>query len=281
MQEEMPYYDYEEGWKKRFELTIPLLLLVLVVLVLAWKMQWLCGVPGLGAVACGGSVHNILIIGNDPNIELMLNDVGLNFNHEVLNPDEIASLRDADYLKKYDLIILTENTGLNGKKDVLPNAFRGFLAQALVNKKFILFSGAGTKDTAEPYLNGWTADGMGNFVPVSCKTVDCDLDSHSVSQMKFRILDTSSPIFEGYNPTQPINISGTGSFEYLPVNLNGGNVHALGVIESEVGTQTLSDYGIVEGSSGVTGKTIYFAYNPSRTPTIFKNVVEYLLGGSE
>ncbi len=280
MQEEVPYYDYEEGWKRRFELTIPLLLLVLVVLVLAWKMQWLCGVPGIGAIACGGAVHNVLIIGDDPNIELMLSDVGLNFNHEILKPDEINTLRDADYLKKYDLIILTENTGLNGEKDVLPNAFRGYLAQALVNKKFILFGAAGTKDAVEPSLNGWTAGGMGEFVPVSCKTVDCEFDSHSVSQMKFMIQDINHPIFQGYNPTQSIPIQGTGSFEYLPVNLVGTG-RSLGVIESSVGTQTLSEYGLVEGSSGVTGKTIYFAYHPSRTPNLFKNAVKYLLGGSE
>ena len=280
MQEEVPYYDYEEGWKKRFELTIPLLLLILVVLVLAWKMQWLCGVPGLSGIACGGAVHNVLVIGDDPNVELMLSDVGLNFNHEILMPKEINNLRDPDYLKKYDLIILTENTGLNGEKDVLPNAFRGYLAQALVNKKFILFKAAGSKDSNEPSINGWTAGGLGEFVPVSCKTTDCKMDSHSVSQMKFMVQDVNNPIFQGYNPTEPIGISGEGNFEYLPVNLV-GNARSLGVIESQVGSQTLSEYGVVEGSSGVTGKTIYFSYNPARTPTLFKNAVKYLLGGSE
>lgn len=274
--DEIPYYGYEEGWKKRFELTIPILLLVLVLLVLALKMGWLCAIPGISDIACGGTVSNVLIIGDDRNVELMLSDVGLSLNHEIMNADEISALRDATFLEKYDLIILTEET--SNTKGALPNAFRGYLAQSLPNKKFILFGIAGHFDTGEPTLNGWTASGMGNYVPVNCKTVDCATDSHSVSQMSFRIQDIEHTVFDGYNPTQAIPITGTASFEYLPVNLAGGN--SLGVIESEVGTATLSEFGVVEGSNGITGKTIYFAYHPSRTPTIFKNTINYLLGGN-
>ena len=277
--DEIPYYGYEEGWKKRFELTIPILLLVLVLLVLAWKMQLLCGIPGIGDIACAGTISNVLIIGDDRNVELMLADVGLKLNHEVMNMDEISSLRDASVLDKYDLIILTEETSTT--KGALPSLFRNYLAQSLPNKKFILFGKAGHFDTAESTFNGWIANGMDAFIPVSCKRVDCELDFHSVSQMSFRIQDINHDVFDGFNPTQAIPIEGTASFEYLPVNVAGGN--NLAVIEAEYNPVTesvISDFAVVEGSNGITGKTIYFAYHPSRTPTIFKNTINYLLGGS-
>ena len=45
MSEYMPYLPPEEGWKKRFEITIPILLLILVFLVIAWKVGWLASIP--------------------------------------------------------------------------------------------------------------------------------------------------------------------------------------------------------------------------------------------
>ena len=66
MAEEYPYIPYEEeGWKKRFELTIPILLLILVLFVLAWRLGWLANVPIIGDLLGGKNVANILVVGQD------------------------------------------------------------------------------------------------------------------------------------------------------------------------------------------------------------------------
>jgi len=46
----MDYGGYPEksNWKKKYELSIPILLLILVIGVLAWQMGWLNFIPGIG-----------------------------------------------------------------------------------------------------------------------------------------------------------------------------------------------------------------------------------------
>ena len=95
--QDLSYLPYgESGWKKRFEVTIPILLLILVFFVLAWKLGWLCSVPVIGNYACGGDVINVLVLGDDPDITKSLDElkVGIALNYKVYSPEEIEELRN-------------------------------------------------------------------------------------------------------------------------------------------------------------------------------------------
>jgi len=281
MAEDYPYYDYEEGWKKKFEATIPILLLILVVLVLAWKMQWLCGLPVVGAV-CSSPVSNILIVGNDPDIAMTLDEikVGLPLNYEVFTLDDINNLRDASYLNNYDLIILTEKIDPNNPAE-MPSLFREYLSDYLANNgKLILYGIAGSRVPGEPFANGWKQANIDKYIPVTCTTGSglCDAseskDTRALQLVTLKINDIHSPILQEFGMSA--NFTQGASIDYAIVNVDEGR--KLATIEVKTtGNTPLAYNAIVESSHGLTGKTIYFAYNPSRTPTIFKNAIKYLL----
>lgn len=273
------YAPYEEGgWKKRFEMTIPILLLILVLIVLAWKLQWLCGIPVIGEIACGGAVSNILVVGDDANIRASLDEikVGMPINYEVFAASDINGLRDADYLKKYDLIILTESAG--DTRSDLPSLFRSYLSSYLANNgKMIMFGLAGSTDPAEPSANGWSQSGIGPYIPVLCKTVICNEESITTATADISALkpmDINNDMVKEFGMTIPI----TGeTLEFADVNVDSGK--PILNLEVNYGPNNVRSYAaLVDASHGVSGKTIYFAYHPSRTPTIFKNAVKYILG---
>ncbi len=277
---DLEYYNYEEDWKKRFEVTIPILLLVLVLLVLAWKLGWLCGIPVVGAKLCGGEVINVLIIGNDPDVAQMLDQMKVEepISYEIFTLEDMKNLRDPSYLDKYDLFILTEKV-YEDHPSYLPSLFRNYLAQRLSNNgKLIVIGIAGSRDPEEPASNGWKA-GLDKFIPVTCTTGLCDesnsKDVHATSIVDLKINDINHPMLKEFGMTA--SISEGASIQYSLVNVdNEGKV--LVTLEVQAGAETLAYPAIVEGTHGLTGKTIYFAYHPARTPRIFKNAVDYLMG---
>ncbi|MEM0372555.1 MAG: hypothetical protein QXO69_01805 [archaeon] len=273
------YAPYEEeGWKKRFEMTIPILLLILVLIVLAWKLGWLCSIPVIGDVACGGTVSNILVVGDDANIRASLDElkVGMPINYEVMTEADIKGLRDPNYLRKYDLVILTESAG--GARSDLPALFRSYLSSYLANNgKMIMFGLAGATDPAEPSANGWIQRGIGPYIPVTCKTMICSeasIRTATADISALKPLDITNPMVQEFGMTIPV----TGNtIEFADVNVDEGK--PVLNLEVDYGPDNVRSYpALVDSTHGVSGKTIYFAYHPSRTPTIFKNAVKYALG---
>ncbi len=271
------YYEYEEGWKKKFEATIPILLLVLVLLILAWKMQWLCGLPVVGGV-CGSPVVNILLVGDDPDIARALDEIkiGMPLNYEIFDTKDIENLRDASYLNNYDIIILTEKIDPNDPT-MMPSLFREYLSQRLANNgKLILYGVAGSRVPGEPSANGWKQASMDKYVPVTCTTGLCGADSKDVrasSLVSLKVTDINHPMVKEFGMTAQFTPGA--SLEFAVVNVDEGK--AIANIEVSTEAQTLAYPGVVVSSHGLTGRTVYFAYHPSRTPTIFKNAIKYLM----
>jgi hypothetical protein len=276
-------YEEESGWKKRFELTIPILLLILVLFVLAWRLDWLAGVPIIGNILGGSKVANILIVGQDNNIIRVLDQVrpDLTVNYEVLASDEIDDIRDAAYLRDYDIIIITEYAGGNFPDDRanLPSIFRSYLSEYLESSgKLILIGLAGSRDPAEPTSNGWVQWEMDRFIPAECRTGLCDsinsvdVEPTDLTSLKIRKLEHS--VLKEFGPTAAFSSGDT--IEFALVNCVGGE--KLMDIEVSGGSTPLAHCALAEESFGLGGKTIYFSYDPSRTPTVFKNVLAYLRG---
>ncbi len=281
MTEYMPYLPPEQkGWKKRFEITIPLLLLLLVLIVVAWKLGWLAGLPFIGGLF-GGHVTNVLVVGDDQTIALELDRMKteLAINYEVFKESDIASLRDPAYLGKYGIIILTESAGSNAAN--LPATFRGYLNTYMANSgKLLLFGIAGSRDPADVGINGWSSM---DYVPVSCgrngETNNlCDTATstteHTTDMLSLRVSDTNHPITREFSTSIPIPVAG---LEYAMVNSR--NTPLVFLEYSPAGQAPLSYPGLVEGNVGFTGKVIYFAFHPASQPTLFKNSMKYLTGG--
>lgn len=278
----MQDYEYvESGARKRYELTIPILLLILVFLVVAWKVNWLPDWFGI----FGGGGYNILIVGQDPNIEASLLEMrqDMSINYKILDLAEIADIGTASYLDEYNLIILTESLG-PGPAD-MPAVFRGFIETSLSkNKDLIVFGIAASRDPADPGINGW-GGGMDQYIPVECKQSNnvCDsvtsVEEYATNNIKLKINDPgyNHAILEGYTLTVPIT-SGA-SLRFANVNPDeGGN--PLASLEVEVGGSTVTYPAIIENAYGIAGagRVVYFAYHPSKTPTVFKNTIQYLGG---
>ncbi len=107
------YYPEEESWKKRFEVTIPLLLLILILFVLAWKFGWLGSVPIIGELL-GGKTVNVAVIGNDVDLmEIIDSDVRkvANVNYMTFTAEDLFNARgmgEDNPFAKYSLMIITE-----------------------------------------------------------------------------------------------------------------------------------------------------------------------------
>ena len=276
---EIPY-GYEE---KKFDLTIPILLLILVGLVVAWKFGWLANIPIVNQLI-GGQTLSILVVGNDVDIGADLEEMAteLNINYKVIEADELQDIRTVDYLNQYGMVILTEKLYDNPAN--LDGSFRTLLSKYLDGgKKLILYGVAGSRDPEEQ-VSGWVAAGMNKFVPVECKSVDRVCDPDDPKQRLSFLKETTAlkiypdgyehPITDGYTTT--INfLTSAGEIEVTLVNVAQGAQKLIG-IEDEVSGGAYP--AVVEMSSGVGGKTIYFAYHPSNTPTVFKNTIKYMLG---
>lgn len=284
MRQDIPYIPYgdESGWKRRFEITIPILLLILVFFVLSWKLGWLAGIPFIGQWFGGEKVMNILVVGDDSEITKSLDEIrtAVSLNYQVVDGTDINNIRDPNYLSSYDIIILTESIGSDAT--YLPTIFRDYLSQYLSgNGKLLLFGVAGSRDPAELSTDGWVQHGMDSYVPVKCRTAFCDSslvpdgskDEHAYDQVTMKISDINHPILREFVTT--VDFSAGATVEYTITN---ADVTPISMIEVVVGAQTLSYPGIVVDSFGLGGKVVYFAYHPSRTPTVFKNAIEYLRG---
>lgn len=165
----MPY-DYapeETGWKKRFEITIPILLLILVLIVVAWKLGWLASIPIIGDMFKSPST-NILIIGNDQTLVNTLEtqvkgDVPINIF--TLSRADLKGIQDAAYYSKYNLIILTEGESGDTKtlSSLTLDQIKSFVDSG---KPAIVIGLAGSQVEGSAGESGWSKLG---FIPATCR----------------------------------------------------------------------------------------------------------------
>jgi hypothetical protein len=275
MAEYLPYLPSEGGgWKRRFEITIPILLLILVFIVIAWKVGWLAQVPILGDMF-KSKVVNVLVVGQDANVERILDEMKseISINRDTVTSADIKNIISADYLSKYQLIILTESVGPT--KGDLSGQFSGYIAKYVNNGgKLILFGIAGSRDPVETGVDNWEAS-FGSIVPVRCVspnkpcTESGSLITYPASSLTLKLKDINHAIFRGFGTSA--NFTG-GDIEMALVNPANTEIAVLDV--ANVGSYAA----VIENNAGISGKVLYFAYQPSLTPMVFKNSVKYLVG---
>ncbi len=285
--EQMPYVPYlppeESGWKRHLEGAIPIILLLIVFLVIGWKMNWLAGIPFIGSLF--KSNINVLILGTDPTLERTLDQLkgDLPINTLFLDKATIGVIQDPEYLKKYDIVILSEGDGTTVD---LPYLMISHLSNYMKGGgNLILYGRAGSLVTGDPNANGWETAGLGEFVPVRCtngpKPDVCGPDSTTgVSASKVVMLPKrmEHPIMKGQALSVEFCTAGSAecaqAVSYTTTNPRGDEIAALRVSL----INTVSEPAIVESKSLLGGKTIYFSYHPSKLPALLRNAIAYMVG---
>ncbi len=271
------YYPEERNWKKRYEATIPIILLILVIVAAAWKMGWL----PLDALFGRGAI-DVLIVGEDQEVANILDQVriGRPINYRMLNMEDVEEIQAATYLEKYDIIILTEKLG--EEPGDLPGTFRSHVSRRLgQGADLVLYGVAGSRDPEDPNTDGWIQFEMDRFIPVTCPAVGVPCESNKETYSG--TISSLSMTNEGY--THPIlkqfgtqyNFDDEEIVEYERINTVRESKILANIKINVAGSPT--NPAIVQRDYGVArGKAIYFAYHPAKTPVIFKNTLEYLAG---
>ncbi|MBI1973172.1 hypothetical protein HYS54_00010 [Candidatus Micrarchaeota archaeon] len=276
------YLPGEGGKHRRLEVSIPVLLLILVFIVVAWKLGWLASIPVIGDVF-GAPALNVLLVGQDNNIRSQLEEIrtDLRINVDPISIDQLNSIASPEYLKKYNLVILSPTIAENGAD--LPDTFRNYLGKYLEgNGKLVMYGVAGSRDPKSSSTNGWVAH-IGDFIPVRCRDPPtlgvCDAQQSSfqfpVTKLSMKVLQPENSIVKEFGTTVPFDQGG--SVTVTPVNVVKGSAQTLVRIDYDPGTgETRTFAAVVWYEFGFGGKVVYFAYEPWKTPRLFQNVIKAL-----
>ncbi|RLG21380.1 hypothetical protein DRN74_02345 [Candidatus Micrarchaeota archaeon] len=271
------YYPEEESWKKRFEVTIPLLLLILILFVLAWKFGWLGSVPIIGELL-GGKTVNVAVIGNDVDLmEIIDSDVRkvANVNYMTFTAEDLFNARgmgEDNPFAKYSLMIITE--GNNGATKTLNRWNYDQINEFASSKPVIIIKQAATKVENDPYANGWK---ILTFVPVSCASAAGSCD---VSVVNWDEASLQTPYAQSHPMLNKLNwplefSSQSGSIEYVDIIPTGTTLVQLERPLASDPTQKATVPVVVEGSGTLT-KYIYFAFHPRHYKTLLVEAIRYL-----
>ena len=279
------YYDpnEENDLKSRFEVTIPLLLLILILFVLAWRFGWLAGIPLVGDLL-GGKTVNIAIIGEDPDITLALESDArkyLSVNYRVFASDELFNARgtgEDNPFSGYNMMIITEG----GAENDYPTRKLNWWTYEQINEfasgnPVMVIMQAATGVEGDIYGNGWSRLG---FVPVQC-TVPGQCTTKSKGWQQDAKLVTAFPqTHPMLNKVDwPIYFEQKNNLVEFVEIIPKPAATTLINIEYRLGEAPDEQYPtvpvIVEGSGNL-ANYLYFAFHPRHRPSVLTEALRYL-----
>jgi len=249
-----------------FEGLIPLIIILIIAGIAgAWLGFW--DVPFID----GGTPMKMLIVG-EPTMDTK---AALDMSKDLVE----YRIRDADSLRtnavdklaQYDIIMLDQS---NQESKMLPStvgeALHGFVTKG---GKLIVVKNSGIYNPEALELVGWMANFGSEIVPVECTPTkdnypSCIYPINMTAELERA--DFGHPIMLGIE-----KVPATGFDEYLyveifPVSSKGNEIATIRDVQS-----TKYYPGIVEKTL-LFGKSIYFNYDPGKTPGIFRNTLKYL-----
>jgi hypothetical protein len=269
----VPYFPEERGSSKKryFEIGIVVVLLAVLAIIVLLKTNVLTNIPVIGPLF-GGNI-NVLVVGQDYDTIKMIEDMRklAPVNPMYVNTSDLENILTEKFFKKYNVIVLTE------KASELPDIALQNLRKYLDSGGSLIFYGtAGTRVTGDPQSSGWAI--IGN-IPVVCSDLGkCKENLVPVNPEQTYLLakDPEHPIMKGtfVGKIKLCPEGGCGVTNVVSVSTTDGNVVAVLGVEGE----DITLNGIVEKTTLMGGKVIYFSYNPKYTPTLFKNAVLYAGG---
>ena len=281
--EQLPYYlpPEQPAWKRNLEGLIPILLIAIIGVVVLGKMtSTFCGLPVMGSVLCNKPQITIAVIGDlqseTPLLERTLdgpNAKSNNIYYVTFDPTILTYAKER-LLGKYDLVIVTGDTA----KDITRPIRDGIGTYVENGGKLILIKSAATTDPDDPLILGWGAGRLGNVFPVKLSS-----DSEkTVSDVSLYLVEIDHPIIRsaGYLPEVSLTTKGIDSACHDPkvadvVPWNNGN--AIAYLQSST-DRKVTVPAIIEGSSLLGGKILYFAYDPGCTENLAISSLLYMAG---
>ncbi len=265
-------YPEESNWKKKYELTIPIILLILVGGVLAWQMGWLDFIPGIGEER----VVDVLIVGEDRPLRDEIEGVG-GVNVRMMGMEEVKEIEEPGFIEDYEIIFLTEELG--EEPGDLPSGFRSHVSERLDDgTNLMLYGVAGSRDPDEPQSDGWTQHGMGEYIPVECPgTGVCDTEEvrteYPGTFLTLSSRDPEHPVSEEFGPSYniPDHIEDL-TISEMHIRDGSNRIYDIKIQNGGLDKQIP---GIVE-NSWTGGEAVYFAYHPAETPSVLRNTIEYI-----
>ena len=285
------YYDQPRGWKRYSEGVIPLLILLLIAVVLIGKTTpTFCGVPGLNQVLCTrtGEVHvgiiGTLTTGNTQigaeKFKDILDTQGAQYQvyYRDVSLDILEYPRE-QMLEEFDLLIVTGETNLSyAQRDAVGNYLSA-------GGKVIVIGDAGTLDTNDPLVKGWSVASFGDNSPVRLDPKTSEQTGIPVRNVNNVILTywTTHSILHDYADRYKLNLSEVatecGAIKVVDVEpMAESQVIALFQGEDASGDSD-HEFAIIERAAGISGgKVLYFNYDPGCTRGIAFTSIRYLAG---
>ncbi|MBI1973173.1 hypothetical protein HYS54_00015 [Candidatus Micrarchaeota archaeon] len=291
---DVPYYEGAAPRKYK-ESLIPILILIIIGIVLLGKTTtFLCNVPGLSSLFCGGEQVNFLILGDltaggaaEPT-KVVAPELGIFLNGSIARSDYHMQYVEAtpdligttgSLLKGFDVVIMVgERAYTRSAKERIREYIQG-------GGKVILIGDAGTTDPDEPTLRGW---GIIGEMPVELgfdANIDAPLkftNNTNVQRLELRVLDVFNEIVKGYGPRFTIHNDAkptcNDNLQVIDVNVAPGGSPIAFLAGTVNEKKTLRPAVVTRDTGFIGGKVVYFAYDPGCTPSMFISTVKWLTG---
>ena len=286
--EQMPYYvPPEDDWKKHFEGLIPILILILIAVVLVGKTtNYFCAVPLLSDAFCAKGQVNIGLLGDFTDnantivkatlFKSVIDSDGGKFNvyTKPIDP-RLLEYPQQNLLNKFDIVAIA---GVQNLSYAARDALGAYIAGG---GKVILIGDAGTKDSRDLAIMGWSAAGFGGYAPVRlADSGSGDIPIKAITATTLNYFSDQHPVIKDYAEayridfTQVSNAAQCGQISAVDVIPNGD---IIAILESGDGSNYVP--GIVEKKTGISGgNVIYFNYDPGCTIYATISTVRYLAG---
>lgn len=250
-----------------FEGLIPLIIILIIAAVAgAWLGFW-----EIPFITPEGPV-DMLVIGS-PSLDTasVLDNAKNLVQYRVIEDPNALRTNSEEKLAQYDIVMLDQS---NKMQKMLPSTV-GEALDDFVKKggKLIVIKNSGIYNPEAPELVGWMANFGSDIVPVECVRTKENYPSCTVSRNVTSVLeraDFDHEIMMGIEQVPATMDMGYLYLEVFPVALNGHEIATIRDVQS-----TKYFVGIAEKRL-LLGKSLYFNYDPGKTPGIFRNTLKYL-----
>jgi len=260
--------------KLRLEGIIPIVIIVIVILLIAFKTNIFTGSSNL----FGGNGSSVLIIGSpSPNLQMVINNAE---NKDIIKEKRQITMdallyNPTERIKGYDIIILDQT--LSADKSITRTAGEAITAFVKSGGSLVVVLNSGIERPGDASVIGWKPT-FGDIIPVSCDPTLYNVPSCKqqlrvngiIYANRYNSKQGAYKIMYGIEKVPALEAAGLISTETYPITVEGTELAYL--VDSRSGTY----YPAIVEKPLLLGKVIYFNYDPGLSEAIFINTLKYL-----
>jgi hypothetical protein len=260
--------------KLRLEGIIPIVIIVIVILFIAFKTNIFTGSSNL----FGGNGSSVLIIGSpSPNLQMVLNNAE---NKDIIKEKRNVTMdallyNPTERIKGYDIIILDQT--LSADKSITRTAGEAITSFVKSGGSLVVVLNSGIERPGDTSVIGWKPT-FGDIIPVSCNPTLYNIPSCKqqlrvngiIYANRYNSKQGAYKIMYGIEKVPALEAAGLISTETYPITVEGTELAYL--VDSRTGTY----YPAIVEKPLLLGKVIYFNYDPGLAEAIFINTLKYL-----